>query len=237
MTSTNSASEQVLIATPQTSRVIDQVIRLLDQSRLQTHLSRAEHFSRAVRLWEAALRRAEMGEWLELCVGMEKGMTPLAEALARLLEHAAYSYEDVVGSVYMMLDLGSVRNGQYFTPFHIARLIAHIDLRDFQPPVPGKGPIRFYDPCCGSGVMFLATMEVLEERFPGILDSGEVVFSGQDIDESCIYMCRLNLRLHGIPRVRRQDILSIDDAQSSDTPTPPESSHVIAQRTTQYVFF
>jgi type I restriction-modification system DNA methylase subunit len=242
-TSTHSASEHVFVATSQTNRTVDQVIRLLEQSRLQTHLSPAEHFSRAVRLWEAALRHAEMDEWLELCLGMEKGMTPLAEALARLLEHAAHSFEDVIGLAYMMLDLGSVRSGQYFTPFHIAQMIARISLRDFQPPAPGKGPIRFSDPCCGSGVMHLAMMEALEEQFPGMLDSGEVVFSGQDIDATCVSMCRLNFRLRGIPRAVRPLAASIGGDQ--DTQQQASVTDLIAHddtsvnvvHTLQYVFF
>ena len=120
-----------------------------------------------------------MDEWLELCKGMERGMEPLAEALRQLSEHASYSFEDVPGLVYMELGLGDVYKGQYFTPFSIAKMMVGMILHGFKPPAPGEPPFKMNEPACGSGIMFLAAMEWLQEHFPGSLDRGDVEFSGQ----------------------------------------------------------
>ena len=176
------------------------MIKLLQQSRIKTQYSPSEHFNRSVRIWEAVLRRAEMDEWLELCKGMKRGMEPLAEALTRLIVHASYSFEDVPGLTYMELGLGDFYKGQYFTPFSIAKMMVGMLLHGFKPPAPGEPPFKMHEPACGSGIMFLAAMEWVEEHFPGSLDRGDVEFSGQDLDPTAVFMCRLNFRLRGIPR-------------------------------------
>ena len=187
-------------ASPQTSQVVNTVIKLLDQSRARTHYSSSEHFNRSVRLWEAVTRRAEMEEWLPLCDELWLGLDPLVEALAWLMRHAMYSYEDALGLIYMQLHLGDVRKGQYFTPFAVARMMAEMTLHDAQPPYgPSGPPLSFYEPACGSGIMFLAVMQVLENRFPSVLEQGLVCFVGNDIDPVAVLMTRLNLRLRGYP--------------------------------------
>jgi hypothetical protein len=195
----------IAITTDSTNRVVRQVMKSLQASRVKTHFSPSEHFRRSVDIWEAILRRAEMDEWLELCRGMERGMEPLAEALTRLMEHARYSFEDVPGNVYMELGLGDVYKGQYFTPFPVAQMMTAMTLnKTFIPPAPGEPPFKIHEPACGSGVMLLASMEWLEHHYPGSLDRGDVVFSGQDLDPTAVSMCRLNFRLRGVPRTAQR---------------------------------
>src|SRR5579883_988055 len=79
----------VPVAAEHTSVVVNQIMRLLEKSQARTHYSRSEHFTRTLLLWEAATRRAEMDEWLDLCEGLLLGLAPLAEALARLARHAS----------------------------------------------------------------------------------------------------------------------------------------------------
>ncbi len=52
--------------------------------------------------------------------------------------------------------------------------------------------------------MLLAAMEVLDERFPGLLDRGDVVFSGMDNDATCVAMCSVNMRLRAVMRGPRR---------------------------------
>ena len=173
-------------------------------------------------------RRAEMDEWLELCRGMERGMEPLAEALTRLMEHARYSFEDVPGNVYMELGLGDVYKGQYFTPFPVAQMMTAMTLnKTFTPPAPGEPPFKTHEPACGSGVMLLASMEWLEHHYPGSLDRGDVVFSGQDLDPTAVSMCRLNFRLRGVPRTAQRTVdhsPKMSPEHASVFPTPPLST-------------
>lgn len=218
-------SQHVPSATSHTSMVVNKVIGLLEQSRARTHYSSSEHFNRTLRLWEGLSRRAEMDEWLELCEGLLRGLDPLIEAFARLAQHAWYSYEDALGLIYMNLNLGDVRKGQFFTPFAVARMIAEMTFADWQPPYGPAGPAYIvYEPACGSGVLFLGAMAVMDERFPEsfpvLLRRGLILFRGIDIDPTAILMTTLNLRLRGYPFAA--ETLTVGDALKQPRPTLPE---------------
>lgn len=180
---------------------VQEIIKRLDRSRASTHMHSYEHFSRALGVWESALRLDPMAQWLEATRGLEFCLEPLAEALAILMDQAAQNYYDILGGVYMELGQGDKRFGQYFTPWNVAKMMAEMTLGDFKPPEPGEPPLTFCEPCVGSGVMILAAAETIEERFPGTIARGGVEFYGMDLDPCCVAMCRLNMKLHGIGRV------------------------------------
>lgn len=199
------------------------IVRHLDASRATTYLSTYDHFRRTLAIWEAALRRLPMTPWLEACRGVEFGLDPLARALAILLEQAADNYDDLLGGVYMALSQGHRSFGQYFTPFPIARMMAELALSEVTLPAQDAPPLTFLEPAVGSGVMILAAADVLERRFPGAIAEGRVEFYGQDIDECCVAMCRLNMLLHGIGRrVERADTRPFDSS-IIDTAQPGEA--------------
>jgi hypothetical protein len=199
------------------------IVRYLDASRATTCLSTYDHFRRALSIWEAALRRLPMKPWLEACRDVEFGLDPLARALTILLEQAADNYDDVPGGVYMALSQGHRSFGQYFTPFPVARMMAELALSEVTLPAQGEPPLTFLEPAVGSGVMILAAADVLERRFPGAIAEGRIEFYGQDIDECCVAMCRLNMLLHGIGRRVEQANARPFDGSTIDTAQPGET--------------
>lgn len=62
-------------------RTVQQLIRLLDESRASTHLRTSEHFDRALGIWLAALQHAKLATWLDACAGMEKALIPLQNGI------------------------------------------------------------------------------------------------------------------------------------------------------------
>jgi hypothetical protein len=181
---------------------VQEIVKLLDESRAPTYMHTFEHFNQALGIWESALRLDPMAQWLEATRGLEFGLEPLSRALTILIEQAQHNYYDIIGSVYMVLGQGEKRFGQVFTPWNIAKLMAEMTLADdFKPPEPGEPPLTFCEPCVGSGVMILAAAETIEGRFPGTIARGGVEFYGQDKDPCCVAMCRLNMKLHGIGRL------------------------------------
>jgi type I restriction-modification system DNA methylase subunit len=56
-------------------------------------------------------------------------------------------------------------------------------------------PITVNDPSCGSGVMFLAVASTLPAW---MTQMGLVQFYGQDIDQTCVLMCQINIMLYGL---------------------------------------
>lgn len=56
-------------------------------------------------------------------------------------------------------------------------------------------PVTVHDPSCGSGVMFLAAASEIPRW---MLDWGFVRFYGQDIDQTCVQMAKVNMMLYGL---------------------------------------
>lgn len=71
----------------------------------------------------------------------------------------------------------------YFLRVVLPELLPHIE------------PITVSDPCCGSGVMFLAVARILPRW---ITQFGIVAFYGQDIDATCVTMAKINTMLYGL---------------------------------------
>ena len=101
------------------------------------------------------------------------------KAFALLQIEMQKTNEDVLGELYMEWNMSNKYRGQFFTPKHVASMMAHI-------VAPTGGNIL--DPCCGSGVMLVEAIKTMTNEQ---LDNACIC--GQDIDLSCVKMCALNL--------------------------------------------
>ena len=71
--------------------------------------------------------------------------------------------QDFLGSLYMGLDFGNGWNGQFFTPWHVAEMMAKMNVSsDTEAELTEKGYVSVCDPTCGSGVMLLALQMLLK---------------------------------------------------------------------------
>jgi hypothetical protein len=127
----------------------------------------------------------------------------------------AHPFRDILGEIFMRLDVHSARAGQYFTPMSIAEMMARMQFNkdDFERLVAEKGCVTVCDPAVGSGVMLLAFAKVVHETL-GRPALAKVRFYGTDIDERCVNMCRIQIRLNGMDAFGR--IAGMLDGQSSD---------------------
>lgn len=79
------------------------------------------------------------------------------ELFAQLFARTAFSLEknphqDYLGQMFMELNFGNVRAGQYFTPYNVAEMMAIITMGEWK-----ERPYETVnDPACGSGVMLIA---------------------------------------------------------------------------------
>ncbi len=101
------------------------------------------------------------------------------QAFALLQIEMQKTNEDVLGQVYMEWNMSNKYRGQFFTPKHVASMMAHI-------VSPAGGNIL--DPCCGSGVMLVEAIKTMTNE-----QLNSACFCGQDIDITCVKMCALNL--------------------------------------------
>ncbi|MGH9821650.1 MAG: N-6 DNA methylase [Blastocatellia bacterium] len=187
-----------------------------------------------------------------------------------------YTYDDILGPVYMSVIGGSRWNSdQFYTPDAVARCMAQMSIHDADldaefrrrcrqawegDPIlealvlsaglaaaaeeHGTGesegapslfltrvwpalrdrvePFKINDPCCGSGVMFLAAASVIPRW---LIDIGWVRFYGQDIQHIAVEMCRLNLKLYGITPLRIKPADCLTALELLNLPEPYQEAY------------
>lgn len=100
------------------------------------------------------------------------------KAFACLQQEMEKTNDDILGQVYMDWNQSTKLRGQFFTPKHVASMMANI--------LNPQG--RILDPCCGSGVLLIEAVKTMDNE-----KLNNAVFVGQDIDLTCVKMCALNL--------------------------------------------
>lgn len=116
----------------------------------------------------------------------------LYEMYAWLLEWAEEQMTDMLGYIYMHLELGSKAHGQFFTPYHVCQMMAKMQKYD------GK-VMKVNEPSCGAGGNIIALAEALKEQGINYQQKMEVVC--QDIDTKAVYMTYVQMCLYGIPAI------------------------------------
>lgn len=120
----------------------------------------------------------------------------LCDLLGRLVMLLDPEPIDVLGALYMALNLGNTHTGQHFTPPTISELMARImggdELREITAPF-----ITLCEPTCGAGGMVLAFTKVMISY--GHNPSEKLWVQCQDIDRLAALMCYLQLSLWNIP--------------------------------------
>lgn len=126
------------------------------------------------------------------------------DGFCRMLAHLTMAMEqepgDVLGSVFMQLELGSKWHGQFFTPYEVCRLMAGMQLGDgFKQEIERKGYITAMEPACGGGAMILALAE--EMQAAGVNYQRHLHVTAIDIDIKAVHMAYLQFSLMHIPAI------------------------------------
>lgn len=121
----------------------------------------------------------------------------LAGLFAIVVEALSQKPYDFLGSVFMQLELGDGYKGQYFTPSHVADLMAKVTLQNCHDILAQKGFITISEPTCGSGVMVIGCVNTLIEM--GFNPQQCLWAHCQDIDFTAAMMCYIQLSLLHIP--------------------------------------
>lgn len=107
--------------------------------------------------------------------------------------------QDFLGKFYMQLDFGSGWHGQFFTPWHIAELMARITVGDdLKGRIEKDGYVSVCDTCCGAGCMLMAFANVCKDEMD-VNYQQSVLFVGQDVDPVVAKMCYIQISLLGCP--------------------------------------
>lgn len=103
---------------------------------------------------------------------------------------------DILGQLYMSLELGNTHTGQFFTPPEISELMARLtygeELKTLDKPF-----ITLSEPACGAGGMVLAFVKVMLSY--GHDPAKRLWVQCQDVDRTAALMCYLQLSLWNVP--------------------------------------
>ena len=113
-------------------------------------------------------------------------------------------FEDILGQLFMRLDVKSAKAGQYLTPWSVSVLSAELmfDKEYFIGKVEEQGTVSVCDPAVGSGGMLLAFAFVVNKHL-GREYVNKIRSYGQDIDIRCVQMSKIQLRMNFLDRFSR----------------------------------
>lgn len=108
--------------------------------------------------------------------------------------------QDFLGGIFMELNLGDGKNGQFFTPYHVCDLMAKIAVDDVSKEIDEKGYITIHDPCCGTGATLIAGVHEVRRQLEkmNLNYQNHVLVVAQDVDEVVALMCYIHLSLLGV---------------------------------------
>lgn len=130
-------------------------------------------------------------------------------------------FRDFAGEIYMDSGTSNSKAGQFFTPYHVSKLMAECNFDKYKLKAEiAEDPdrvITIADPTCGAGGLIVAAIDVLKDS--GINYAWNAFVDCGDIDARCVHMTYLTLSLLGVPAVvRRGDALMLDYSETWYTP-------------------
>ena len=125
-----------------------------------------------------ALNKVMLGELIDLVsgIGMAEEANRSRDILGRVYEYFLGGFAGAEGK----------RGGEFYTPRSVVRLLVEI-------LEPYKG--RVYDPCCGSGGMFVQSEKFVEEHGGR---TGDIAIYGQESNNTTWRLAKMNLAVRGI---------------------------------------
>lgn len=125
-----------------------------------------------------ALNKVMLGELIDLIAGIGLGTDQgqSRDVLGRVYEYFLSQFAGSEGK----------RGGEFYTPRSVVRVL--VDMLE-----PFKG--RVYDPCCGSGGMFVQSDKFVKEHGGRL---GDIAIYGQESNYTTWRLCKMNLAVRGI---------------------------------------
>jgi type I restriction-modification system DNA methylase subunit len=133
---------------------------------------------------------------------MERYPKDLQDLFPQMLAEIVLAFEqegfaDVLGSMYMDLNLGNHWKGQYFTPYEVALMMAKMISDNPADEIKQNGYTSVSNSSCGSGVVLIAAAQNYFDNKVNYQQN--VLFVGQDIDPVVALMAFIQMALLGMP--------------------------------------
>lgn len=122
-----------------------------------------------------------------------------AHLLAHVVNGLSDQISDFMGEVFAELEQHNPDRGQFFTPFHVSKMLALLTAGSNIKQLDRQPFIRLQEPSIGSGGMVLAFAEAM--RAAGHNPQQQLHVVGIDVDTRAVHMAYIQLALAGIPAV------------------------------------
>ena len=156
---------------PTIGQVIDNAMYVIEKENSSLRGVLPKDFARA------SLDKRSLGELVDLLSELEIGNDKNKDTLGSVYEYFLGKFARAEGKL----------GGEFYTPRSVVELIvAMIEPHDG----------RVYDPCCGSGGMFVQSERFVEDR-EGRID-GQLAIYGQESNYNTWKLCKMNLAIRGI---------------------------------------
>ncbi len=119
------------------------------------------------------------------------------ELLAGLIAMLEPEPSDVLGQIYMELEIANKGTGQFFTPPALSELMAHMTFGDELVRLHDQPFITVQEPACGAGGMVLALVKVMIDA--GHNPADKLWVQCIDVDRMAALMCFVQLTLWHVP--------------------------------------
>jgi len=139
-----------------------------------------------------ALDKRRLGELIDLIgtVGLGDAENRSKDIIGRVYEYFLGQFASAEGK----------KGGEFYTPRSVVRLLV-----EMLAPRPRS---RIYDPCCGSGGMFVQSEQFIEEHGGR---KGDISIFGQELNWTTWRLCQMNLAIRGIEaRIEQGDTFHAD---------------------------
>ena len=157
--------------TPEIGQVIDNAMYTIEKENPSLRGVLPKDFARA------SLDKTALGELVDLLANIEIGNDPNKDTLGTVYEYFLGKFARAEGKL----------GGEFYTPRSVVELIVNMI-------EPHDG--RVYDPCCGSGGMFVQSEKFVKDR-QGRID-GQLAIYGQESNYNTWRLCKMNLAIRGI---------------------------------------
>lgn len=137
--------------------------------------------------------------------------------LGELVQALTEKTSDVLGEIFMELELGSKWKGQFFTPYNLCLATTKLMIGNLDKVINEKGYVSLNEPCSGGGAMVIAFAEAMQEK--GYNPQKQLMVICQDLDLKAVHMSYIQLSLLGIPAtVCHANTLSLEVFSTWKTP-------------------
>jgi hypothetical protein len=120
-----------------------------------------------------------------------------AKMLALVTESLERGFHDCLGELFMALELSNHWTGQFFTPYHVASMMARMTCLDAPRIIEQHGFVSACEPASGAGAMVIALAEAFQDQQINFQRCLHVVAT--DVDVTAAHMTYIQLSLYHVP--------------------------------------